>query len=82
MLSHLVLFVFLPFVSIGFSEGDAYFLGASKRLYNSLRWLVRWLVGPLVGWSPYCFSPQNLVPGLLYNLFSFPFLFFVGERSN
>jgi hypothetical protein len=25
------------------------FLGASKRLYNSLHWLVCWLVGPLVG---------------------------------
>jgi hypothetical protein len=26
-----------------------HFLGVSKRLYNSLHWLVCWLVGPLVG---------------------------------
>jgi hypothetical protein len=57
------------------------FLGASKRLYNSLRWLIGWLVRPSIGphdeilESAYikiwlrrnCFA---LVPGLDYLCFS------------
>jgi hypothetical protein len=39
------------------------FLDATKRLYNSLHWLVGWLVRWLVGWlvSPHIASPRFVI---------------------
>jgi hypothetical protein len=55
-LSFLLFFiVFIVFIII-----VIVFLGANKRLYNSLLWLVRWLFRPLVGPS----VPILLLPGI------------------
>jgi len=58
-----------PTIQFCCGRSNYQFLGTNKRLYNSFRPLVGLSVCLSVCWSPHCFAPGNLAPGLSYNLF-------------